>query len=127
MGAQCSSNQVFPDPTETHQNDQGNEGNDDPQDTSSRDPYTAFDEFLEANCVTGNDKHVHLQELEAAFAFFLRARGWQSTLPGIVAHEFVLPMCLSRGFQTSPGFRHESLKIDTRHIVGVSVVRFQKA
>ena len=89
--------------------------------------YDAFDEFLEANCVRGSDKHVHIQELESAYAFFLTAKGgWSHRRTMYLAHEFVLAMSIERGFQASPGYANESTKLDTRRIVGVSVVRFQK-
>ena len=70
--------------------------------------YVAFDEFLDANCVRGSDKHVHIQELESAFAFFLTTKGWPRGhlfVPHrnlFVAHEYVLSMSLARGFQASP-------------------------
>ena len=89
--------------------------------------YDAFDEFLEANCVRGSDKHVHIQELESAFAFFLKnAKGWSNDRTMFLAHEFVLSRSIVRGFHVSPGYANDMTKVDTRCIVGVSVVRFQK-
>ena len=113
MGANCSSNRIFQAPDEIiNDNLQGNVDNLPYNDVSQNriDPiyqdniYATFDEFLETNCVTEKNKHGHLQEHEAAFVFFLRAKGCRSTLPNTVAHEFVLLMCLTRGFQTSLGY-----------------------
>ena len=82
---------------------------------------------MEANCARGNDQYVQLQALESAFAFFLKTKGWRSSSHIAVAHEWVSPMCDARGFQKSPGYVLDARKIDTRHVVGVSVVRFQEA
>ena len=85
-----------------------------------------FDDFILANCVLGRDQHVHIQELESAFAFFLRDK--KLTSNGLeTAHEHMIPLCAVHKFMCSPGYVCDRTKLDTRHVIGISVLHFQKA
>ncbi len=86
----------------------------------------AFEEFLEANCVQGDDKYVHLQSLESAFAFFLKLNRKFTASFIEIAHSSVPKLIQTRGFETSPGYVSERSGVDTRHVVGISLFRFKK-
>lgn len=99
----------------------------------------AFAEFIEANCVRGSDKCVHIQKLEAAFAFYLETSGiserlksswWRRTAITIV-HQYTESLVNAQGLSLSPGFSaietpEASIPLDTRYVIGMDVVRFQK-
>jgi hypothetical protein len=85
-----------------------------------------FEDFLEANCVRGDDKYVHLQTLESAFAFFLKLNKKFTASFIEIAHSSVPKLIQTRGFQMSPGYVSERTGVDTRHVVGISVFRFKK-
>ena len=109
-----------------------------PSSSSSRDQIIAdaFAAFVDANCVRGSDKCVHIQKLESAFAFYLDENGisvkrwWSSTLD--VVHGCMPPMLVAYGMRMSPGYRYARgenmsvVELDTRYVVGMDVVRFQK-
>lgn len=97
----------------------------------------AFVEFIESNCIKGPDKCVHIQKLEAAFAFYLQENNIKVTnwwLPTVieVVHYYLEPMILLHLFSISPGFTGlvidgRVVQLDTRYVLGLDVVRFMKA
>ena len=97
----------------------------------------AFSLFLESNCVIGSNQCVHIQKLEAAFAFYLDennivVRGWfQTTLDVVHSQMASLLKLLVPTSKMSPGYvdrpdNGDVATIDTRYAVGIDVVRFQK-
>jgi hypothetical protein len=95
----------------------------------------AFKAFVEENCVKGSDKCVHIQKLEAAFAFYILENNISITPKGWsimrVVHRSVEPIVKAHGLKISPGFTEifvemETIQLDTRYVVGLDVVRFQK-
>jgi len=92
----------------------------------------AFARFVEANCIQGSDKSVHIQKLEAAFAFYLAYNDISvSNLRGRCRVDVVhaemqsLLSSLEGPIRISPGYTGVA-GCDTRYVVGIDVVRFQK-
>ncbi len=111
--------------------------------TMARDKIVAdaFANFIEANCVRGSDKCVHIQKLEAAFAFYLTEietgigkdfeTRWRGRSILALVHFYMESLIGQQGLRVSPGYRvvetYETLPFaDTRYVVGMDVVRFQK-
>ena len=83
-----------------------------------------FDAFLETKCICGNDQSVQMQTLEAAFAFHLSEEFRMESIE--LVHEWLPELVRAHGFRMSPGWTNR-IGLDTRHVIGVSVARFQKA
>lgn len=84
--------------------------------------------FVEECCVQGPDRFSAVFEMEAAFAFFLQRSGSTVGPRGDVietSSACVVQLCRKMDLGISPGWTTHGL--DTRHIVGIAVVRFQKA
>lgn len=95
----------------------------------------AFNSFVEENCVKGSDKCVHIQKLEAAFAFYIIENNivkpsiWWTTIE--VVHRCIEQVVNASGYKLSPGFTEfkidfTTIHLDTRYVIGLDVVRFQK-
>lgn len=88
-----------------------------------------FDEFIQANCVRGENQYVTLNTLESAFLYFLEKNHEDFCLDLVKAGLWTIgnrtvALCRDRGFEISIGHRCLSTGLDTRHVVGLSVTQF---
>ena len=97
-----------------------------------------FKKFIEENCIFGSDKSVHIQKMHSAFLFYLNQNNvkvdtfWYSAIDIV---KIALPKLLKECCETiilSPGYTPYSngegisINVDTRYVIGMDVVRFQK-
>ena len=100
----------------------------------------AFADFVEANCVSGADRSVHIQKIECAFALYLKDNDVKDVLHWwyyksyiSVAHAYVAHLVSRHGWELTPGFTPLKsqdgmvpIQLDTRYVIGVDV-RFRKS
>lgn len=95
-----------------------------------------FKIFLEENCIFGSDKSVHIQKLHSAFLFFLNQKNinvstyWFSSIDivkySIPALVKLYNLTISPGYMPYRDSEMNIINIDTRYVIGLSVIRFQK-
>jgi len=88
-----------------------------------------FDEFIQANCECGENQYVTICTLESAFLYFLEKND-EGLFNDMITQRYpvstfpIVNLCRARGFEITIGRKDYSIGFDTRHVVGVTVVRF---
>jgi hypothetical protein len=87
---------------------------------SSKQLNFLFDEFIKKNCVIGENEYAPLTTVESAFLCFLNENYKDDySRINIFDIEYIAIMCKHRGF-----IMYGRASPDTRHLKGLSVVRF---
>jgi hypothetical protein len=95
----------------------------------NEDINNSFDDFIKRNCIQGDNQYAQYVTLESAYYYFIKINypdfhKMLLTSSSLYAKRMIIKMCTNRGFEMSPGIIDGLL--DTRHVVGVSVVQFKE-
>ena len=95
----------------------------------NKDITNSFDDFIKRNCIQGDNQYTPYITFESAYYYFIKINysdfhKMLRTLSSLHAKRIIIQMCIDRGFEMAPGITDGLM--DTRHIVGFSVVQFRE-